>query len=358
MDRKCRVIDNRDKNISYMQSSFPNSFILLLLLTALVCTVGGTKNVIASNETGGGYVIAAFGYSDIDDCDDDDDDALPKNFIEETYANGRMAFLFGQYKVAYNAWKPLADDGYAKAQAALAWIYHTGNGVEKNIKKAIEWYRLAAHQGHPIAQNNLGVMFENGTDVPKNNRAAISWYRDAAKSGYSYAQFNLGRMYAEGIGLKLDLEQARYWFHVASRQGVRQAAEALTLLDNQAFPPEEPSPATSAVAHAPHHSDPVTNGLGWLNEQPVNYYTIQLARSQDLEWVLKLATSEKLDQPIIHFESKDAKNVTWHNLIFGSFSSFTLANGRRKTLPASLRAWSPRLQRFGEIQQLIKKKSK
>jgi len=345
-----------------MQPSSSNSLILtLLLLSVSVCTVGTTKNVVADSETEGGSMIADFGYSDIDDCDyDDDDDALPINLIEKTYANGRMAFLFGQYKVAYKAWKPLADDGYAKAQAALAWMYHTGNGVEKDIKKAIEWYRLAAHQGHSIAQNNLGAMFENGHGVPKNYRAAISWYRDSAKSGYSYAQFNLGRMYAEGIGMDLDLEQARYWFYVASRQGVKQAAEALTLLDAQAFPPEEPKPksATSAVAHAPHHSNPVARGLVWLNEQPVNYYTIRLARSQDLKWVLKLAASEKLEQPIIHFETKDAKNVIWHNLVFGSFSNFTLANGRRKTLPASLRAWSPQLQRFGEIQQLIKKKTR
>lgn len=325
-----------------------------MLVPLLLLAMFAAQVAAAGDDTDTATTIAAFGYFDPDDCDVDDDDTLPINFIEQTYANGRMAFLFGQYEVAFKAWKPLADAGYAKAQAALAWMYHTGNGVEKNLDTAIRWYKLAAHQGHAISQNNLGAMFEDGQGVDVNLRAAASWYRDAAKAGYSYAQYNLGRMYAQGLGLKQDLDQARYWFRVSSRQGVKEAASALALLDDQAFPAEE-APHRQAVAHAPYHGAPTARGLAWLSEQPVNYYTILLARSQDQQWILELAAAEKTDQPIIHFETRDANNVTWHNLIYGSFSSFALANGQRRALPASLRAWSPQLRRFGEIQRLIKK---
>jgi septal ring-binding cell division protein DamX len=294
-------------------------------------------------------------YAVDDICNDDDDDVLPENTIEEMYANGRMAFLFGQYKVAYKAWNPLAELGYAKAEAALAWMYYTGNGVNRDTNQAIKWYKKAAQQGNAIAQNNLGVMYENGQTGRIDEQTASSWYQDSADEGYAYAQYNLGRMYAEGRGVKQDLHEARYWWRIASRQGVKQATEALDFLEKKPSK-KVPTVATKqSLAHAPHHSNPVAKGLAWLKEQPVNHYTIQLARRKDSSWILKLAASHSLPQPLIQFQSTDKKGQVWHNLIYGSFTSFQAAEQTRRQLPDTLRKWSPWLRRFGEVHQDLKK---
>lgn len=292
-------------------------------------------------------------YADNQVCDDEDDDEIPLNQIETQYSNGRMAFLFGQYEVAFKAWKPLAEMGYAKAQAALAWMYHTGNGAEKNLETAIDWYWKAATQGHAIAQNNLGVIFETGRGRPKNEKAAVDWYRDSAQSGYSFAQYNLGRMYAEGRGVKQDLEEAKYWWRIAARQGVKKAEEALQQLEQnpQKAPVVEEMPKT--VAHAPYHSKPVTKGIAWIKQQPASHYTIQLARSKDVEWILKLAAAHELEQPLIQFVTKDDEGEEWYNLIYGSFDSYQSGEAARRLLPSELQKWSPWLRRFGDVRKLI-----
>lgn len=294
-------------------------------------------------------------YSDAEICEDDDDDSLPENVVETMYGNARMAFMFGQYEVAFKAWQPLAIDGYAKAQAALAWMYHTGNGVKKDRKTAVSWYRKAADQGHAIAQNNLAVMLENGLGTPVNYKAAAYWFRESANSGYSFAQYNMGRMYAEGLGVKQSNEEATYWWRIASRQGVKKATEALALLEKRPIKPPEKSKTTPAIAHAPYHSNPVAKGLAWIEKQKRGHYTIQLARSKDAAWLLKLAATKELEHVLVQFKSKNAKGEEWINLIYGSFPSYQAAEQTRKTLPASLQKWSPWLRRFGEINAILLK---
>lgn len=296
-------------------------------------------------------------YSAVDFCDDEDfdEDGLPVNVIELRYGNARMAFLFGQYPIAFKAWEPLANDGYAKAQAALAWMYHTGNGVPKDTKVAVKWYLKAAKQGHAIAQNNLGAMYENGLGTPVNDKAAAAWYRDSADSGYSFAQYNIGRMYAEGRGLKQDLNEAKYWWRIASRQGVKKAIEDLALLENQSIPAPAKIDASPALAHAPYHANPVAKGLAWIEQQERGHYTIQLARSKDIDWILKLAAADQLDQPMVQFKTIDKKGEEWHNLIYGTFPSYQKAEKARKVLPSAFQKWSPWLRRFDEINQILLK---
>jgi TPR repeat protein len=155
---------------------------------------------------------------------------------EQTYRRGRMAFLFGRYKIAYNIWKPLADDGYAKAQTVMGWIYQTGKGADKNDNTAFSWYEKAALQNNEIAQNNLGVLYENGWGVGKNESLAAKWYREAAEWGYSYAQYNLGILYLEGRGVEKDVLEAQFWLQIAALQGVKQAQDTLLALKNKYHP--------------------------------------------------------------------------------------------------------------------------
>lgn len=289
------------------------------------------------------------------DEDEDEDEDLPDNEIQTRYEDARMAFLFGQFEVAYKAWWPLAHDGFAKAQAALAWMYHTGNGTKKNMSEAVKWYAMAADQGHMIAQNNLAAMYENGLGVEVDEKAAAKWYRKAADVGYANAQYNLGQLYAQGRGVQQDINEAKYWYRIASRQGVKKAAAALAVLEKTPLPKTSKPKKSKSIAHAPYHGNPVAKGQAWIKQQKNNHYTIQLARSQDENWILKLAASHQLPQPLVKFKTKDTEGKEWHNLIYGSFPNWQEAKTARKSLPEDLRKWSPWLRRFGEVNQILLK---
>ena len=80
-----------------------------------------------------------------------------------------------------------AASGDAAAQYDLGRRYYEGEGIPKNYREAVKWYRRAADQGDAKAQNKLGWIFAYGMGVPENDAEAVKWYRRAADQGYAHA---------------------------------------------------------------------------------------------------------------------------------------------------------------------------
>ena len=91
------------------------------------------------------------------------------------FQDGLDAYIKGDYKTAFIEWQPLAEQGHASAQGILGLMYANGEGVLKDDKEAVKWYRKAAEQGHAKAQYNLGVMYINGDGVLKDLSKAKYW---------------------------------------------------------------------------------------------------------------------------------------------------------------------------------------
>ena len=82
----------------------------------------------------------------------------------------------------------LAQQGDALAQFVVGAMYHDGQGVPKDYKEAVKWYRKAADQG-------------------------TKWYQ-AADQGIAHAQHNLGVMYAKDEGVPRDYLLAYMWINL------------------------------------------------------------------------------------------------------------------------------------------------
>jgi TPR repeat protein len=109
-------------------------------------------------------------------------------------------------------YRKAAEQGDAKAQYALGYMYRHGRGVEMDYAEAAGWYRKAADQGYAEAQSALGYVYEAGKGVMQNYGQAARWYRKAADQGDARAQCYLGDFYACGKkGVPLDLVQAHMW---------------------------------------------------------------------------------------------------------------------------------------------------
>lgn len=132
------------------------------------------------------------------------------------YEDGNAAYQKGDHSTALRLWRPLAEQGDARAQFSLGFMYRNGQGVPQDDAAAMSWYRKAADQGHADAQYNLGIMYGFGRGVPQDNTAALSWFRKAADRGNPSAQYNLGVSYASGQGLPQDYVQAHKWFSLAA----------------------------------------------------------------------------------------------------------------------------------------------
>ena len=78
--------------------------------------------------------------------------------------------------------------------ANLGSMYEKGNGVPRDSRMALDWYRRAAQAGNSSAMYDLGAMYENGEGVPKDRQQAVDWYRKAAALGEQHAQQALTRL--------------------------------------------------------------------------------------------------------------------------------------------------------------------
>ncbi len=95
---------------------------------------------------------------------------------------GVAAYKQGDYATAYREWRPLAEQGNAKAQYNLGVIFLNGEGVHQDDAESVRWWRKAAEQGHAEAQFNLGFMYYNGRGVPQDYAQAHMWYHLAAST--------------------------------------------------------------------------------------------------------------------------------------------------------------------------------
>ena len=144
------------------------------------------------------------------------------------FSDGERAFDAGDYAAAAAEWRPLADNGDARAQTNLGHLYRLGQGVIRDYDEALKWYRFAADQGNTRAQANLGNMYIKGLGVGIDPVAGVALFRQAAEQGFSVAQLHLGDFYRLGEVVIIDPEQAALWYRRAANQGHPEAALRLS----------------------------------------------------------------------------------------------------------------------------------
>ena len=89
---------------------------------------------------------------------------------------------------------PLAEQGNAKAQSSLGYLYKMGQGVTQDYKEALKWVRLSAEQEFAPAQFSLGNSYHNGQGVSIDKVKAMYWYNKASNNGSIAATHNLANM--------------------------------------------------------------------------------------------------------------------------------------------------------------------
>ncbi len=101
------------------------------------------------------------------------------------FGAGVKAYERGDYATALLIFRQLADQGHAKAQFNLGYMYNKGQGVPLDYAVAVRWLRKAADQGDAWAQVKLGLVYEEGEGVTQDYVQAHMWYNlSAAKGNY------------------------------------------------------------------------------------------------------------------------------------------------------------------------------
>lgn len=137
----------------------------------------------------------------------------------QDFEKGLAAYERGDFEAAVQEWRPLADQGHAKALDYLVQMHRNGEGVFEEEAKAAEFFMTAAEQGNGNAQLELATMYHNGMGVDYNAPEAFKWYNKAAEQGVAEAQFQMAMMYGSGEGTLHDTVYAHMWLNLAAAQG-------------------------------------------------------------------------------------------------------------------------------------------
>lgn len=149
------------------------------------------------------------------------DDDKKKSVINKLIAESEIGKVFGEEK------ELSTEDLIKKGDA------HYSNAEYEN---AFEWYKKAslrdnhnAHNAHyaHYANYKVGELLLNGNGVSKDITKALEYIKKAAAYDQVDAQFKLGQLYAEGTIVQKDLNDALFWLKKARENGNSRAANLI-----------------------------------------------------------------------------------------------------------------------------------
>ena len=123
------------------------------------------------------------------------------------YSDGELGLPRDQAK-ALELWHRAGELGSAEAYYNIANAYMLGRGVERDEKKTLHYYELAAMRGQLDARHNLGCLEEKAGNVER----ALKHYVIAARDGDPDALRSIKGIYMDGNATKDDYTTAlRYY---------------------------------------------------------------------------------------------------------------------------------------------------
>ena len=98
----------------------------------------------------------------------------------QAFMEGMQAYRQGKVDVAIENWRPLAEQGDARAQHNLGVIYHEGAGGVVDKELARSWWAKAAAQNYAPALHNLAAVYVGADGVPQDYARARELLEPAA----------------------------------------------------------------------------------------------------------------------------------------------------------------------------------
>ena len=129
----------------------------------------------------------------------------------------------GKFKEALNLFKEIAKNGDDSAMDRIGSMYADGEGIEKNISKAIEWYKQSVSEGGLTSLYNLGLVYKCENNINESKR----WFSMALNEGDTEASVELAKLYLDN-----DVNKAISYLKIALLDNdlildVREEAESL-----------------------------------------------------------------------------------------------------------------------------------
>jgi TPR repeat protein len=109
---------------------------------------------------------------------------IPVFVSADDFQDGQNAYRRGEYRTAFEKFKPLAEQGNPQAQWLLSALYARGMGVARDYVQALMWSAIAGANGVDVAVIGRD-MLQSQMSSPEINEAyksAKEWMREFNKN--------------------------------------------------------------------------------------------------------------------------------------------------------------------------------
>lgn len=122
-------------------------------------------------------------------------------------------------KKAFEYYMMAANQGYVDALDKVGVAYDDGIGVDPDFDKALDYLTRAAEAGDIYSYVNLGDLYSFTDSAHEDQAKAFDYYMKGVDGGEEHAYWHIGRMYLYGVGRDIDYKQAMEWFKKAADLG-------------------------------------------------------------------------------------------------------------------------------------------
>lgn len=146
--------------------------------------------------------------------------------IGSTIKEGFEAYKSRDYSKAFGIFMSLSRENDSSSFLGLGFLFENGKGVDKNTKRAFEYFLKSANLGNPLASYKTATYYDfkyKKAGIKQDFKKAFEWYLKAAKKGNKEAQFNLATFYEYNentAGIKQDKNKAFYWYLKSAQNGL------------------------------------------------------------------------------------------------------------------------------------------
>ncbi|HAL02009.1 MAG TPA: hypothetical protein DCP07_01490 [Lachnospiraceae bacterium] len=207
-------------------------FLGIAILIVIVCTI---ILMITKRKLGSAGKESDDNYSAIED----NNDIVVVD--SQQYADEGVAYLYGSdgkkqdSAKAFELFKKAADLGNHDGIKYIAYCYSSGDGVEKDVNKALEYYEIYLENWDEAwAYEAVGNIYFLGEGIDKDPVKALEYYEISYKKGNTNSPnlcYRIGQLYEKGEGVKLDIDKAKEYYRLGADKGYANCQEALEALN-------------------------------------------------------------------------------------------------------------------------------
>ena len=133
--------------------------------------------------------------------------------FDADFHSGIAAYDAKNFSMAYQLLAPLAAQDNSEAIWRIGMMQSFGLGMIENQKLGVENFTKAAELGNGMAMHMLGVAYMMGEGVEKDLDKAIEWFEKAVAEGLQGSAFSISMIYSDYLK---DNAKAEHWIGVAN----------------------------------------------------------------------------------------------------------------------------------------------